>query len=138
MEEDGTKALERELLDLEEAFRRVIEWKWDSRFEAVLAEFPLEKKTSVLKILDRHLVSRWDSASIGDAPEIVKKVKAHLGGLMAGQLLLLSDPDVEPLVYCAWWPWENGQTISVRIGLHGEKLGAHGKAVEMLKSWLGK
>jgi hypothetical protein len=105
--------------DLAAAFRAGLAWKWDARFGTVLAEFPLESKASILGILDRHMVDRWDSASIEDAPEAAKKVKAHLGGLMAGQLLFLSDPGGDSLVYCAWWPWGNGLTISIRIGLFG-------------------
>ncbi len=103
--------------DLADAFGEALTWKWDGRFGTVLAELPLEKKADVLVVLDQYLVSRWDSTSIADAPETVKKVKGHLGGLMAGQLLLLSDPDAEPLAYCAWWPWGNGQTISIRVGV---------------------
>ena len=117
--EDSRKTLENELHDLAAAFRGILDWKWDGRFGAVLAEFPLKIEASVLGVLDQYLVSRWDSTSIADAPETVKKVKGHLGGLMAGQILLLSSPDVEPLVYCAWWPWGSGQTISIRIGLFG-------------------
>jgi len=102
---------------LSTGFGDLLTWKWDGRFGTLLAEFPLEKKAAVLGILDQYLVSRWDSASIADAPETVKNVKGHLGGLMAGQLLLLSDPEAEPLIYCAWWPWGNGQTISIRVGV---------------------
>lgn len=86
---------------LRSAFEGILDWKWDGRFGTALAEFPLEKKGSVLGILDQHLIGRWDGATIGEAPETVKKVKGHLGGLMAGQLLFLSDPNDDPLVYCA-------------------------------------
>lgn len=105
--------------DLAAALSADLAWKWDGRFGTVLAEFPLESKASVLEILDRYMVDRWDSVSIEDAPEAAKKVKAHLGGLMAGQLLLLSDSKGDSLVYCAWWPWGNGLTISIRIGIFG-------------------
>jgi hypothetical protein len=117
MGETDTKALERELHDLVAALQGTLKWKWDARFGTAVAEFPAEKQATVLGILDRYLSSRWNSTSIADAPEVVKKVREHLGGLMAGQLLLLSDPDAGTLVYCAWWPWGNEQTISVRIGV---------------------
>jgi len=105
--------------NLASAFGAALEWKWDGRFGTALAEFPLEKKEAVLGALDLHLVSRWNSASIADAPEVVQALRRHLGGLMAGQLLFLSDPAAEPPVYCAWWPWGNGQRISIRIGIFG-------------------
>ncbi|MGB2984147.1 MAG: hypothetical protein WBC63_09885 [Candidatus Bipolaricaulia bacterium] len=104
-----------------------------------MAEFPPENKASVLEILDRYLVSRWDSLTIGEAPEAVKKVKGLLGGLMSGQLLLLSDLNVESLVYCAWWPWGNGQTISIRVGLYCETSDGEGAQPpeEILKDAFG-
>lgn len=120
MEEEARKVLERELHDLAAVFRGVLEWKWDSRFGTVLAEFPVDKKAGVLGQLERRLVSSWDSATIVDAPETARQVAKHLGGLLSGQLLLLSGPAEETLVYCAWWPWGNGQTISIRVGLHRE------------------
>ena len=124
---------------LRSAFKGVHEWKWDGRFGTVLAEFPTEKKQEVLGILIQYLTARWDSATIADAPEIVKKVKRHLGGLMADQLLILSDPNDDPLVYCAWWPWGDGQTISIRIGLFSETMNAEEKStlMEALKAWFG-
>lgn len=122
-----------------EGFGDLLTWKWDPRFGTVLAEFPPEKKESVLEILDQHLVKRWDSGTIGEAPEVAQRVNRHLGGLMAGQLLLLSDPGTEPLVYCAWWPWGNGQTVSIRIGLFSATRDAEkeGAQTEALKGWFG-
>jgi len=101
------------------AFGVALEWKWDGRFGTALAEFPSGDSADALGALNLHLVSRWDIASIADAPEAVQALRKHLGGLMTGQLLLLSDPAAEPLVYCAWWPWGNGQRVSIRIGIFG-------------------
>ncbi len=104
-----------------------------------LAEFPLDKKGSVLGILDRYLVSRWDSVTIGEASETAQKVKGHLGGLMPGQLLFASDVSDDPPICCAWWPWGNGQTISIRVGLFSETADAEekGALTEALKGWFG-
>jgi hypothetical protein len=124
---------------LRSALEGILEWKWDGRFGTFLAEFPSEKKEWVQEILDRYLVNRWDSATIGEAPEIAQRVKGHLGGLMLGQMLLVSDPGVDPLVYCAWWPWGSGQTISIRIGLFSETTDAKEKSslTEALKRRFG-
>jgi hypothetical protein len=124
---------------LRSAFEGILDWKWDGRFGTALAEFPLVKEGSVLGVLDRYLASRWDGATIGEAPEIAQSVRRYLGGLMSGQLLFLSDPGVDPLVYCAWWPWGNGQTISIRIGLFSETMNAaeKGALTKELKGWFG-
>ena len=137
MEEQAMKSAEREIHDLATAMRGALEWKWDSRFGTVLAEFPVDKKAEVLGLLEGSLVSSWDSATIKDAPEIARDVVKGLGGLMSGQLLLLSDPADDVLIYCAWWPWGNGQTVSIRIGLFSASgLDADRKALTtVLRGW---
>ena len=45
---------------------------------------------------------------------------------MAGQLLLTSAPSDGVGIYCAWWPWGNGKTISIRLGVFHEEEGRGG------------
>jgi hypothetical protein len=45
----------------------ILSWKWDSRFETVLAEFGVDVNDSVRAALQRHLSMLWDSASIATA-----------------------------------------------------------------------
>jgi hypothetical protein len=116
MEQKGMGALENEFRDLAEAFDGVLEWKWDGRFKTALAEFPTEMKDDVLGILGQYLISTWDSTSVKDAPDIVREISKKLGGLMSGQLLLLSDSGQAACIFCAWWPWGSGTKISIRIG----------------------
>jgi hypothetical protein len=87
----------------------------------------------------RSAPDRSDRATIGEAPEIAQSAKYHLGGLISGQLLFLPDPDDDPLVYCAWWPWGSGRTISIRIGLFSAMMGTEekGAVTETLKGWFG-
>ncbi|MFO0948275.1 MAG: hypothetical protein U1D30_20525 [Planctomycetota bacterium] len=44
----------------------------------------------------------------------------YLGGLDRGQILFACDPGQGPILFCGWWPWGNGVTISIRIGLFDE------------------
>jgi len=108
--------------ELSHAFQGVLSWKWDDRFETVLAEFGVETKDKVRAILERYLSSTWDSANVGTAPEIVRTIDSDFGGLRPGQWLFSSDPDQDALIFCAWWPWGNGKSISIRIGLSYQKL----------------
>ncbi|MCK5826998.1 hypothetical protein KAH43_00630 [Candidatus Bipolaricaulota bacterium] len=78
----------------------------------------------MLGILGQFLTTTWDSASVKDAPDAVLQVKKSLGGLMPGQMLLTSDVANEALIYCAWWPWGNGQKISIRVALFSEGMAA--------------
>jgi hypothetical protein len=105
-----------------------LSWKWDSRFETALADFAAGEKESIRAILERSLRITWDSSNIGNAPDVVREIDSHLGGLRSGQLLFTSDPEREPVIFCAWWPWGGGKTISIRIGSSCKKLSDSEKA----------
>jgi hypothetical protein len=101
--------------ELLSAFQGTLAWKWDSRFETVLAEFNVNKKDSIRAILDRYFRNTWDSSNIDKAPRTVKKVNIYLGKLRSGQMLFSSDTTRPEYIYCAWWPWDDCKTISIRI-----------------------
>ncbi len=112
---ESAKALENEFRDLADAFHGMLEWKWDERFRTALAEFSTDMKDEVLGILEQYLVSTWDSSNVKEAPDVIQEITRHLGGLMSGQLLLLSDSRQPACIFCAWWPWGSGTKISIRI-----------------------
>lgn len=119
---ETVKALENSFKDLADAFHGKIEWKWDGRFKTALGEFSADVKDDVLGILEQYLVSTWDSSSVKEAPAVVQEIKKNLGGLMSGQLLLLSDLNKAAFIFCAWWPWGNGTKVSIRIAPFGKDL----------------
>jgi len=102
--------------ELSRAFQGVLTWKWDRRFETVLAEFSVNQKDAICAILERHLSITWDSASIGNAPDIVRTIDDYFGGLRPGQLIFVSNPTRKAVIFCTWWPWGDGKEISIRIG----------------------
>ena len=102
--------------ELSGAFQGILSWKWDRRFETVLAEFGVDKKEEIRAILERYLGAIWDSSNVGNAPDIVRTIEKQFGGLWPGQLLFTSDPKREALIFGTWWPWGDGKEISVRIG----------------------
>jgi len=126
----------RELLS---AFQGVLSWQWESRFEVALAEFSLNDKDKVRAILERYLNIAWDSSSIGRAPDNVQKIASYLGGLRSGQLLFTSDPNQDAFIFGAWWPWGDGQTISIRIAPSDKRLSDPEMAelIKQFKGWCG-
>ncbi|HKY10205.1 MAG TPA: hypothetical protein VJQ55_18295 [Candidatus Binatia bacterium] len=102
--------------ELAQSFQGILTWKWDRRFETVLAEFKVTEQDKVRAILERYLSATWDSSNVGDSPDIVRTVEGHFGGLWPGQLLFTSDPKRDALVFGTWWPWGDGKEISIRIG----------------------
>jgi hypothetical protein len=124
-------ALEDKIQELLTCFRGVLDWKWDGRFRTALAEFPVDQKDAILGGLEQSLVSAWDSARVREAPTVVQEIARSLGGLMSGQLLLLTDPAQPALLFCAWWPWGNGQRVSIRLAPFNREL-AQDEAARLL------
>ena len=109
------------------AFRGVLSWKWDHRFEAFLTEFSADKRDEFRSILERNFSNVWDSSNIREAPDIVKMCNNRFGGLRSGQLLFTTDPSQDVFICGAWWPWGDGRTISLRIASPDKKLEAISK-----------
>ncbi len=134
------------LLDSEENFCRELVgtlkggiWKWDDRFACLLSEFRTTEQDKVRAVIQRHLASRWDVANISGAPEIVQFIHKHFGGLRAGQVLFTSDPSHHDLIYCSWWPWGDGKTVSIRFSPFYTVLPDIKKIerIKLFKSWFG-
>ena len=104
---------------LKDAFDGVLVWTWDPRFETALAEFSVQESSRVREGLLPLFDVPWDVKTVTDAPAQVQVIKQQLGGLMPGQRLYTRLLKTGPLVFGAWWPWGNGQKISLRIGCRG-------------------
>ena len=110
------------------AFQEALSWKWDDRFGTALAEFRADDEDKVRAILEDHLSVAWTSSNIGEAPDSVRMINSHLGGLMSGQMLLTSDPNKDAFMFCAWWPWNDGKTVSIRVGPSYKEVSASEKS----------
>lgn len=106
----------------------LLDWEWDSYVGAFLATFPVQRAEEVMAICDKYFMSRWNSDSLPDAPPSVRAIAETLGGLRTAQQLLMTRPDQFAMVFGAWWPWGDGQTISLRIGLFTEDVPEYAKA----------
>jgi len=139
MNDANKSGLENDCKELLRGLQGVLAWKWDSRFETVLAEFRADKKDSMRAILERYLKTTWDSSNIDKAPDIVQMINSRLGGLRSRQLLFTSDPSRDAFIFCAWWPWGDGKTISIRIAPSYKELLDSEKAekIQLFKGWFG-
>ena len=137
MNDFDTAGAENVCKELARAFHGALSWKWDRRFETVLAEFGVETKDNVRATLGRFLGDLWDSSNVGNAPSGVRAIDSRLGGLWPGQLLFTSDAKQDSLVFCCWWPWGDGKSISIRVGLGNEKLSDSewSELVATFKTW---
>ena len=115
MENSQAINVEEIFTDLIGNFKGILSWQWDDRFKTILAQFEIAEKETIENVLNRFMNISWNSENLSEAPEAIQNIISCLGGLMPEQLLLSSNPDKDALLYCAWWPWGNGQTISIRV-----------------------
>ncbi len=134
-----TTRLEKSCSQLVAALGKSLTWKWDERFETVLAEFNVADKEKIHQILASHMGETWAKETAGTAPEVVQMVINYFGGLDQGQALLTSDPNQEGLLLCAWWPWGNGKTISIRLAAFASSLSdeENDALTRLFRGWFG-
>jgi len=97
------------------AFQGNLSWKWEDRFEVALAEFNVANQDNIRGILERFLANRWDNSTISNAPHSIQQLLNKFIGLKTGQLLFTSDTEQDDFLFGLWWPWGNGNTISIRV-----------------------
>ena len=121
------------------AFQGVLSWKWDSRLETALAEFSVDDKGRVRTILECYLSIVWNNSNITKAPDIVRMIASQFGGLRLGQILFTSDPNQDAFIFGVWWPWGDGETISIRVAPSDKRLSDSEMAelIKLFKGWFG-
>jgi hypothetical protein len=94
-------------------------WSWDSRVACVSSSFStdLDQKNRGLALA--ALPSEFTSRSIVSAPPALREICDRAGGLRSGQLVYAGAPVGRVFAYGLWWPWGDGMTISLRVGLGG-------------------
>jgi hypothetical protein len=110
-ERELTKSCEKLLAEL----HGVVTWKWDERFNALLAEVASADQEKILAVLEQHLEQQWDVKNIVKAPAAIKAKAGFFSDLRPNQLLFTSSPTGQAFVLAAWWPWGDGKVISVRL-----------------------
>ncbi|MFH2059706.1 MAG: hypothetical protein ABIJ59_12495 [Pseudomonadota bacterium] len=139
MLDHDTSALENTTRKLYKAFEKHLTWKWDDRFDTVLAEFDAKNQDMVINIIQGHMGDIWDAGNFQKAPEVIKIVIRFFGGLHPGQELFTTHTDKDDLLLCAWWPWSNGKKISIRLGVFAQSLSDEDnkELSQLFKGWFG-
>jgi len=118
-----------------EGGRELLRWQWDDRFSAALATVKVPHDQTVLARLASLFPRTWEASTLGPAPAAVKALAGDWGGLMAGQRLFTLDPEHDPLLFAAWWPWRNNTVASLRVSCCAR--GAEAKATQPLTALRG-
>jgi hypothetical protein len=106
------------LSDLRKAIDEDVFWSWDGRLQAAFVVVQTGQSRLVNDILARSFEHRWDIESIQKAPPDVREVVDALVGLRERQFMYTAEPDTGGrTIYGAYWPWANGDLISIRVSL---------------------
>ena len=83
----------------------------------VTSSFTTEQEPAARTASQMALQNEWTSATIVRAPQTLRDVADRAGGIRQGQLALSTGPINGLLVYGLRWPWGDGETVSLRVGL---------------------
>jgi hypothetical protein len=92
-------------------------WSWDHRFKCATSSLAGEPALAAKAVLLGAVPAQWDAGSFARAPEQVRALAERCGEIRAGQALLTADPVAGMTLFAMWWPWGDGSTISIRIGV---------------------
>jgi hypothetical protein len=94
-------------------------WSWDPRLSCVTSSFDAEFDARARTAAAIALAAEWTSTTIQRAPPPLRDLAERTGGLRAGQMIFASAGVGAAFAYGLWWPWGDGMTTSLRIGLGG-------------------
>ena len=139
MLEYDTSLLEKRCRWIIENLGDKLKWKWDSRFDTILAEFNIKETDTIKEKLSHQMDVEWNPGNTGSAPELIHIIIDYFGGLNPDQQLFTSDPDIDGILLCAWWPWGNGKTISIRLAVFADSLSdeENDELTRIFRGWFG-
>ena len=92
-------------------------WTWDGRFSAVASSFAATDEAVIRASAQFAFPRGWTVKTLDTAPPELVAITQRTGGLRANQRLLGGDPVTCPALFGLWWPWGNGDKVTLRIGL---------------------
>jgi len=110
-------------------------WSWDAGQSCVASSFSVEVEARAKAAANLVLLREWTSRTVKQAPAALRDLAEHTGGLREGQMLLASSAVDVAFAYGLWWPWGDGMTISMRVGLGGP--GVKPEVLERLRDAFG-
>src|SRR4029078_7958928 len=84
----------------------------------VASSIPLAREAEARAAMAGVLPTSVSVDTLASASESVRGLVEKCGGLRAAQLLFWGGGDDAPGAFGLWWPWGDGTTVSLRIGLH--------------------
>ena len=92
-------------------------WSWDTRMSCITSSFSIQYEPDARAAAAQALPLEWTQVTLARAPVRLRDLAERTGGVRSGQLVLTGGPLDGLFAFGLWWPWGNGQTISLRVGL---------------------
>ena len=93
-------------------------WSYDRRLRCVVSSIPMTSAPAALAAIAQAIPGAWTAESLPSAPPGVRTTAEACGGLRESQQIF-ADGAAELGAFGLWWPWGDGTTVSLRIGLWG-------------------
>jgi hypothetical protein len=94
-------------------------WSWDSRLSCIASTFSSDMEATARAATLAVLPVEWVPRTLPTAPAHIRDLAEHVGGLRPGQSLFSGLGIGRVFAYGLWWPWGDGVSISLRVGLSG-------------------
>ena len=94
------------------------DWTYDRRLKCVASSIPMNLEPAARTAMAALLPTSFSAQTLASAPEGVRKLAEGCGGVRSSQLLFWGGDAGAPGAFGLWWPWGDGTTVSLRVGLH--------------------
>jgi hypothetical protein len=93
-------------------------WSWDARLVCVTSSFSGEFVEPAKAALQKAFAMEYTAKTIASSHPYLQEVAERAGGLRANQFAYAATvaPASHLLCFGLWWPWNDQETMSVRIG----------------------
>jgi hypothetical protein len=96
-------------------------WTYDNRFECVASSFEADFAPTARRLIAPSFPQGFSDRTLTSASVAIRAAAERTGGVRAAQMIFGGEPIGRLTPYALWWPWEEAQTISLRVGLEGAK-----------------
>jgi hypothetical protein len=114
-------------------------WSWDTwPAGMVLSKIDITGRKKAEALLREVFAGSWDHKKIAGAPAKIRGILESVGGVGERQVAYASNPDAPAILIGLWWPWGNGETVSLRLGLAPGIAGcSQDELDDAIRGWFG-
>jgi hypothetical protein len=94
------------------------QWCWDEMFNTALVVFDKCDMDLIYIPMTQEFDTQWDFTTIGNAPPPFYTFFNRVFGIVPGQKIFTATDASGTMLFAVWWPWGDGNKISLRVGLH--------------------